>query len=160
MSDHIAILKERLAKCEAKVLRHKKALESAENELSDIRTTLRVLGEISGESPSDVRGQAAGSTANRQQEIAGILAVGRDFGQSPIDLYEEYKRLGTDEINLDTFRTTIWRMKGRSYIVEATEYVVNSDGGRYWKEPASGAESQSQPVNFGTFDDDDSEIPF
>jgi hypothetical protein len=133
MIDHIAILKERLAKAESKEIRAAKALESAKNEASDIRTALRVLGEISGESTEPSRPSGVTSTGHRQQEIANILGVGPVNGRSPMDLFGAYELMGSDDINLDTFRTTIWRMRDKSYVCDGSEYVVQSDDGRYWK---------------------------
>jgi hypothetical protein len=133
MIDHIAILKERLAKAESKELRAAKSFESAKNEASDIRTALRVLGEISGESVELSRPSGVASTGGRQQEIAMILGVGRENGHSPMDLFGVYELMGSDDINLDTFRTTIWRMRDKLYVCEGAEYVVQSDEGRYWK---------------------------
>lgn len=133
MIDHIAILRERLAKAESKELRAEKALESARKEASDIRTALRVLGDISGESVEPTRQSGISSTGNRQQEIANMLGVGSENGRSPIDLFATYQLMGSDDITLDTFRTTIWRMRDKSYVCDGAEYVVQSDEGRYWK---------------------------
>jgi hypothetical protein len=133
MLDHIAILKERLAKAESKELRAAKALESAKNEASDIRTALRVLGDISGESVDVPRLPSAANTGNRQIEIVNILGVGPENGRSPVDLFATYELIGSDDINIDTFRTTIWRMRDKSYVCNNVMFVVQSDGGRYWK---------------------------
>jgi hypothetical protein len=133
MIDHITLLKERLLKAENKELRAAKSLESAKNEASDIRTALRVLGEISGESVELSRPSGVTSTGNRQQEIANLLGVGTENSRFPMDLFAAYELIGSDEINLDTFRTTIWRMRGKLYVCDNTEYVVQSAEGRYWK---------------------------
>lgn len=166
MVDHIALLKERLTKCETKVSRYRKTLETAENELVEVKIALRVLGEISGESPDAVKTEGTSSTANRQQEIADLLGVGRQQGKSPMELYDAYGLFGEDEINLETFRTTIWRMKGRKYVKDGISYIVRSGDGRYWKEsvgrvdplPVADTELTPQP-EFDPFEDDP-DIPF
>jgi hypothetical protein len=166
MVDHIALLKDRLSKCETKVARYRKTLETAENEMAEVKIALRVLGEISGESPNSVKSESNSSTANRQQEIADLLGVGRQQGKSPMELYDAYGLFGEDEINLETFRTTIWRMKGREYVKDGISYIIRSGDGRYWKEgigqaePLQFADPELPPQpEFAPFEDD-SDLPF
>lgn len=137
MTDPITTLKERVKKAEAKVARYSKSLESAEKELADLNTTLRVMAEISGESPAPTATPSPASTTNRQQEIVDLLGVGRRNARSPIDLFETYRAEGEDDINIDTFRTTIWRMKGKTYQCDGQDYVIQSGDGEYWKISAS-----------------------
>lgn len=142
MTDPITILKSRAEKAEAKVARYAKSLESAKKELSDIQTALRVMADIAGESSGDSGSAMAApvtATSNRQQEIAELLGVGRANGRSPIDMFDRYVSEGTDEINIDTFRTTIWRMKNKSYTCDGEVFIIRSGDGEYWRQPASQA---------------------
>ena len=145
MSDVISLLKDRLVKAEARVQRYEKALETARNELSDVQTTLRVLGEIQGESLAvSTVPSSQTPTTHRQETIAELLGLGHENGQSPGDVFEAYQRLGGDEINIDTFRTTIWRMKGKEYTINDVPYRVESGDGRYWKVDVSKIEPNSE----------------
>jgi len=92
--------------------------------------------EIAGESAAQNHTQAITSTFNRQQEIADLLGVGSQNSRSPVELFETYDESGMDDINIDTFRTTIWRMKGKTYTCGDREYEIDSADGRYWKKPA------------------------
>jgi hypothetical protein len=172
MSDTMAILKERVAKAEAKVARAEKALESAKNELSDLQTTFRVMSEISGESPTPVSVSSA-AMAERQKIITRILPIGRENGQAPAEIFEAYKLVGLERITIDTFRTTIWRMKNNPFQTDKDTWYVEGDNGVYWKTPATFntqarlADSQGHqpPVpplpiqGFSNFDEDD-DTPF
>ena len=151
MDDHITLLKQRLEKSQARRLRARKALESAESEISDINTTLRILGEISGDSPNSVRMPASASTSGRQNDIAGILSETRENAKSPSELFQSYTLISEDDINIDTFRTTIWRMKENKYVDvrSGVRYVVQSESGKYWKEPLSPNDSISIQDNSG-----------
>lgn len=133
MTDHVAIIKGKIEKAESRVLRYRKSLESAESELRDLHTALRVLEGIA----SGVEGVASSvpSTMGRQLEILRLLTVGREKGQPPADLYKSYIRLGGEDITIDTFRTTIWRMKDRVFEMHGAQWVVHGDGGNYWREP-------------------------
>jgi hypothetical protein len=134
MSDHLSILKDRLAKAEAKVQRHKKSLESAESELSDLMTAMRVMEEIANGGDSNTAGTP--TTIGRQLDIVKLLPVGRKKGASPADLYASYNLYAGENITIDTFRTTLWRMKDKSFEMDSTEFVVHGDAGVYWKEHA------------------------
>lgn len=132
MTDHLTILKGKIEKAEAKVIRYRKSLESAGSELSDLVTTLRVLEGIANDSESN--GAGTSTTMGRQLDIVRLLGVGRNNGQQPADLYASYCRLGSEDIKIDTFRTTIWRMKEQEFDLEGASYVVQGDNGSYWKE--------------------------
>lgn len=146
MSDAISMLRERVAKAEAKVQRSQKALESARSELADLHTTLRVMADITGES---VLQSASGAIAagSRQFHILQLLGTGIGRSKAPAEIFEAYNLIGDEDINADTFRTTIWRMKGKRFKVDAETFTVRSDGGHYWKdlvpdhETAPGAET-------------------
>lgn len=148
MTDPITLLKVRAEKAEAKVARYSKSLESAKKELADVQTAMRVMAEITGDSAGD---SGAGehtpvtSTSNRQQEIAELLGVGRSNGKSPIDLFERYTAEGSDDINVDTFRTTIWRMKNKTYNCDGQQFIIRSGDGEYWRQ--STAEAFDEEVN-------------
>lgn len=135
MTDTITLLKDRLHKAESKVARYEKSLETAKNELLDIQTTLRVLGEISGESTLESLSTKQSSVGERQLEILDLIPEGQDKAAKPVGLYELFKDSYGEDVNIDTFRTTIWRMKGHQFDRSGTVWFVSSDNGRYWKVP-------------------------
>jgi len=134
MKDALNLLKERLGKAEAKAARAEKAWESAKSEVADLRTAYRVMSGLAGE--SDSAGVSV-SMGERQKTIMGLLQIGEEHGRSPAELFEAYKALSDEEISIDTFRTTIWRMKDVGYPDEWGVWIVKGDSGSYWKEPAS-----------------------
>ena len=74
------------------------------------------------------------TTQGRQLDIVQLLGVGREKGKPPADLYASYNLVGAEDITIDTFRTTIWRMKDKVFETAGAVYVVHGDGGVYWKE--------------------------
>ena len=135
MSDVMSLLKDRRAKAEGKVSRAIKALELARKELADLQAAERVMAEITGESP-DTKG-ATNSISDRDKEIAKLLEVGADAAISPVDLYPRYLETTGDTINLDAFRTALWRLQKKSIQGEERLWIVRSDSGKYWREAAS-----------------------
>ncbi|MBP6362115.1 MAG: hypothetical protein KA329_01170 [Novosphingobium sp.] len=136
MTGIIEQLKERHAKAKAKVERAEKALESARSEFSDIDTAMRVLAEMQGGgTQGQGRGNASEAVAERQANILKILREGRFSALEPKELHARYSLTFGDEVSLDTFRTTIWRMKDRGPYTDGSEsWIVDNDEGRYWKE--------------------------
>ena len=132
MTDHLSILRDRIEKADSKVQRYKKSLETAESELSDLITALRVLEGITN--GGDSNGSGTPATMGRQLEILRMLSVGRDEAQSPADLYKTYSDVGSEDIAIDTFRTTIWRMKDKTFEADGSVWGVHGDSGNYWKE--------------------------
>ncbi|WP_152567614.1 hypothetical protein [Sphingopyxis sp. LC363] len=132
MSDHVKLISDRIAKAEAKVARYKKSLETAELELSELQIALRVLSGLSGEVESNAGG--TGTTLGRQRDIVRLMGVGRENAQPPAEIYAAYLKASDEKISIDTFRTTIWRMKGKSFVVDVTPYTVFNDEGVYWIE--------------------------
>ncbi len=133
MTNTIKLLKERQNKAQTKVARYEKTLETAKNELSDINTTLRILGEIEGVSDSESDKKSVTSVGERQNNLLFLIADGQDRATQPAEIYETYKVLYGEEINIDTFRTTIWRMKGKTFLHEGKKWRVHSNNGHYWK---------------------------
>lgn len=133
MTDHLSILRDRIEKAESKVRRYQKSLETAESELSDLETALRVFEGIAN--GGDSNGAGTPSTMGRQLEILRLLTVGREKSQAPAELYKTYTYVGSEDITIDTFRTTIWRMKDKVFDADGSEWVVHGDSGNYWKEP-------------------------
>jgi hypothetical protein len=166
-TDPVMILKERLAKAELKVARHKKALQAAESEMSDLQTALRVFADVMN-SGNSARVQESGSTNERQRVIAGLLGNSREAAQAPADLFATYSLLSSEDINIETFRTTIWRMKDRVYDLDNGQWVIEGENGLYWKRPVGNIERLlGTPFHADTFGDeefeeeeDDSNIPF
>ena len=133
MTDHVNTLRSLIEKAAGKVTRYKKTLESAESELRDMHTALRVIEGLSSES---VAGNAsAPTTMARQIGIAEILGVGRAGAKPPSELYATYHKMSIEDITIDTFRTTIWRMKGKTFEFGGQVWDIEGDSGMYWKEP-------------------------
>jgi hypothetical protein len=124
MSETISLLKEKLERANAKISRYERSLKAAEIERSDIETTLRVLGELSGESDDKASAESGAVVSQRQHNILRIMPVGKENGQSPLDLHMMYTAI-FGEISIDVFRTTIWRMAKSSQLC--------SEHGKYWK---------------------------
>lgn len=144
MNDPVALLRERVAKAEAKLIRAEKSVESARTELTEFQTALRVMEGLIGESASV--SAPSTSTAPRQSHILSLLSDQPSRAKPPADLFESYAFLGAEEITLDTFRTTIWRMKNKTFDTpNGTVTVRGSDDG-YWKERSRAAEDQPAQV--------------
>lgn len=147
MTDTVAILRDRLAKGEAKVARLRKQLESAETEVSDVQTALRVLDQLLNQSTSESGGGDGSTTLARQNDIVSFLPEGRENATAPADLYETFKSLSFEQINIDTFRTTIWRMKGKVYTLQGRKWVVEGDNGNYWKRAVEDSQTQEPKLD-------------
>ncbi|MEO6717255.1 MAG: hypothetical protein ABIM50_08420 [Novosphingobium sp.] len=138
----MAALKDRRAKAEAKVSRASKALESAEKELADVLAAERVVGDITGESvgskPSDTPVSA------RDVTITKLLSDNQNEAKSPAELYPLYTAQTLDNINLEAFRTAVWRLLKKTIPGEKKVWVVKSQDGRYWREPVGGGEPEEE----------------
>ncbi|MFO6429122.1 hypothetical protein ACLBKT_03420 [Erythrobacter sp. W302b] len=136
MNDILEQLKDRHAKAKARLEKAEKALESARSEFSDIETALRVLQEMQGIGASGgVKSVATEVVAERQSNILKVLREGRNSALEPKELYVYYSLTFGDDVSLDTFRTTIWRMKDRGPFADGeTRWTVENEDGRYWKE--------------------------
>jgi hypothetical protein len=146
MTDPLALIRDRLAKTEARIVRHERALESAKSAASDLRTALRVMEDITGESsPSGDAGSPVVGT--RQHEILGYLQEGEAAALAPATLFESYKLMASEDITLDTFRTTIWRMKDKQFFADGFGWTVRGHEGRYWKEKTSRVLVDAKPLN-------------
>lgn len=147
MDQAISLLKERLAKAEAKESRAEKALESAKNDTERLRTTLEVLLDLQSESGGESgSGANSAAMASRHSTILALLQIGEEAAQAPAEIYQGYRLVG-DDISIDTFRTTIWRMKDNTFTDMLGSWMVKGDNGKYWREPVSmGArESAAKP---------------
>lgn len=131
----MTLLKDRRAKAESKLARAAKALELAKKELADLQAAERVMAEITGESP-DTRA-ATNTISDRDKEIAKLLEVGSEAAISPVDLYPRYLDATGDKINLDAFRTALWRLQKKAIQGDERLWIVRSDSGKYWREAAS-----------------------
>jgi len=135
-SDPVAVLKERLAKAETKALRHRKALQAAEAELKDLQTALRVFTDLMNPA-GEAKLVENNSTSQRQRLIASMLGDGHTKAMAPVNLFEAYNAIADEEINIDTFRTTIWRMKDKLYDLDNGQWIIEGDNGLYWKRRVS-----------------------
>lgn len=138
MDDILEQLKDRHAKARVKVDRAEKALDSARSELSDVETALRVLQEMRGiGSSSGPKVGASEAVAERQTNIVKVLKEGQISALEPKELYAHYTLSFGEDVSLETFRTTIWRMRDRGpFDVNGVFWTVQNDDGRYWKERA------------------------
>jgi hypothetical protein len=138
MIDVMALLKDRKAKAESKVARATKALETAKKELLDVLAAERVMADITGESP-EPKG-SGGPTSDRDIEIAKLLCTTKEEALSPVELYPTYTEATGDSINLDAFRTALWRLQKKVIRGSEKSWSVKSENGRYWREPADVAD--------------------
>ncbi len=138
MTDVINQVHERHAKAKARVERAEKALDSARSELFDIEAALRVLAGIAGGNTANLAKNAPSEAVSvRQANILEILPIQSTEGVEPKALYGKYDfRFPDDNVGLDVFRTTLWRMKERGGIFENgfQFWTVMSEQGRYWKQ--------------------------
>lgn len=133
MIDVMQAVKERKAKAESKVARCEKALDSAKKELADVLAAERVIGEITGESPEPKSSDV--STSARDSAIARLLPSEKSSAISPAELYPIYTESSGDSINLESFRTAIWRLLKKTIQGSEMTWNVKSENGRYWREP-------------------------
>lgn len=138
-------LEARAEKARSKVERCEKALEAARLELSEFETALRVVRNMSGESPGV---GVPASVSTRQRDILSVLYEGRENSQAPAQAFEGYKLIGDVGISLDTFRTTLWRMADNEFVVNGDQYRVFREDSRYWKQkqlsPPSASEGSAE----------------
>ena len=132
MNDVMTTLRDRRAKAENKVQRATKVLELAKKELSDLLAAERVMADITGES-GEMQSTAA-APSDRDRDILLLLPVIQTKALSPAELHTDYVEATRNDINLDTFRTALWRLKGKVIEFNGKAWQVWSDGGRYWRE--------------------------
>lgn len=130
-------LKDRRLKAEGKVARAAKALETAQKELADVIAAERVMADITGESVDQK--PAGGALSDRDIDIARLLGVGDTDAKSPVELYPLYTEAHGDSLNLEAFRTALWRLQKKA--IQGTEktWAVRSEGGKYWREAENSA---------------------
>lgn len=143
MDEIISQLRTQRAKAQVKVERAQRALETAKSELSDVEAALRVLGGLTSPSAaalaSSSNNPATPQVAKRQEELLGVLPDDDASAAEPKDLFVVYEMCSTDVITIDTFRTTLWRMKSRGpFEYKGGLWEVRSADGRYWKERTDG----------------------
>lgn len=136
MMEVMVTLRARRSKAESKVARAAKSLELARKELADLIAAERVMADITGESLDN--GIAVPSASERDQDIAKLLGTSPDNAASPAELYPIYCEGAGEEINLDTFRTALWRLQKKTINDGEDDWTVRSDNGRYWRQLASG----------------------
>lgn len=152
MLDVMAALKDRKAKAEAKVARAAKALESAQKELIDVIAAERVMADITGESVEQRNGSPP--VSDRDKEITKLLATNPHEACSPSELHSKYIDTTGDSINLDAFRTALWRLQKK--VVQGAEktWIIKVENGRYWRES-----SNETNDNFEQFLGDVDDVP-
>lgn len=170
MTDLLSQIQERYAKAVAKVDRAEKALESARSELADLEAAKRVIDSLSAPTVSESLKSAVSETmAVRQHNIIGILGEGAQNGVEPKELHAVYALNFDASLSLDTFRTTIWRMKDKPFTVDDVRWTVQNDDGRYWKERERSEADENPFSQYATtnpggdhskWDFDDPEVPF
>lgn len=92
------------------------------------------------------------------------MGEGRVNAKSPADLYSTFVFFEHEDIAIDTFRTTLWRMKGRTFKVGEVVYEVEGDDGTYWKvqqgKPDAAPQMSGKSARISDWINDDSEVPF
>ena len=157
--DTVSLLRERLAKAEAKVTRAERSLEAARNEVGDIQTTLRVLDELAGETK---RSEGGSDQSNRLTSLLLAIPDSEFASASPAEMWEGFKLVYTDPANLEAFRTAVWRMKDKSYTWKGESWIVRAADGRYWRETESVADDSAAFSRTGTTSawDEEDDPPF
>lgn len=148
MDDVISALRDRRAKAEAKIARANKALEIAKKELLDLEAAERVIASITGESISPPA--TGGSVSERDRAMAKLLPVSADSALSPVDLHQIYLEETGDDLNLDAFRTALWRLSKKAIRGESKNWEVRSKGGRYWREAVNECQTEEYGSPFET----------
>jgi hypothetical protein len=135
MQDVMSMLKDRRAKAEGKVMRAIKALETAKKELADLLAAERVMADITGES---IESKSDGAPlSDRDRLIMNLLNGDATQAISPADLYPIYVEATRDSINLEAFRTAVWRLQKKVIRDAGVSWQVRAANGRYWREPIS-----------------------
>ncbi len=134
MLDVMQALKDRRLKAEGKVARTIKALETAQKELADVIAAERVMADITGESVEQK--PSGGALTDRDIEITKLLGVGEPEAKSPIELYPLYAEAHGPGLNLEAFRTALWRLQKKTIPGTEKTWAVRSEGGKYWREAA------------------------
>lgn len=139
MADITSQIKELYAKAAAKVERAEKALDAARSELADLEAALRVIESLTPTGSMEAtKVRAADAMAERHANILHILPEGPENGLEPKELHSHFSIIYGSDLSLDTFRTTIWRMKDKAFRAEdGGEWIVKNTDGRYWKRHAS-----------------------
>jgi hypothetical protein len=137
VEDALNLIRDKLAKAEVKASRAEKAWESARNEVADLQTALRVMSELTGESLAPTTATASANVAERQLLIVRLLRAGEANAAAPAEVFDMYKLIAGEDISIDTFRTTIWRMKDIAFNDGPDLWLIKGDNGRYWKEPGT-----------------------
>lgn len=149
MVDPLHALRAKRDSLRQKVERLAKQHETANTELADVETAIRVLASVTGVGDENADTSLAATPGDRQASILASLGEGRGNAQLPKTIYETYFLLEGESINLDTFRTTIWRMAKRQWTYNGTTWAVKSQDGAYWKEIAEGPPDLSEGPNAG-----------
>ena len=151
----MAALRARKDKAQGKVSRAQKALESAQNELADVLAAERVLADITGESLEPKTNESVAS--KRDIDIARIVPAEAELAMSPAELRPLYVEETGDQISIETFRTALWRLQKK--VIKGTEktWIIKSENGKYWREPAPVA---VDPFAFGDDEDADADALF
>lgn len=120
MTHTLDLLKVAHAKLSAKVAKQRATLESAEVELNEISTAIRVLSRLG------VATEAETETATDNNALV-MAALGRvEAGaKAPKDIASEIRGAGAN-ISDDNVRTILWRMAKR-------DAVTKNEAGLYWR---------------------------
>lgn len=116
------------------------AVVAAETTLRNARAWEDYLARLVTISERPVRSKIGVSSevSARQDFILRELPISEASARNPADIYAKFvAETGDRETTIETFRTTVWRMKSRNpFQFEGKQYcVMHSDAG-YWKEPA------------------------
>jgi len=152
MIDVMAALKEKKAKAVGRVARAEKALESAKKDLADVLAAERVVAELTGVAPESKPND--GPPSNRDVTIARLIPADEASALAPAELHPLYLEESGDSLDLEAFRTAVWRLKKK--VIRGTEksWIVKAEGGKYWREPLPA------PDDFDSLVDDEDKDPW
>lgn len=134
MDDIRSALRDRRLKVEARVNRATKTLELLKKELLDLEAAERVFARITGDSLPPHAAEIGGS--DRDKVMTRLLAADPAGARTPAELHPIYVEESGDEINLDAFRTALWRLQKKIVQGDSKNWAIRSEGGRYWREAA------------------------
>lgn len=143
MTDTGTVLREKEAKLEARVKKARVTLESLETELTEVRTTLKVLVSMGlAEAPADLHDDGPSGTdalSENQSAVIAVVPQGEDQARPPKHIIDMVNLIGP-ELNGDYVRTVLWRLAKRG--------IIHNTNGLYWREkeeaPAEAEASSSK----------------
>lgn len=129
----LSSISEKILAAEAAVTRKEARLAQAMAVLDDLRVAQRVCCEIFGLAAPTTEVREPSAVSIRQKAILELLGIGPGEAKTPAMLFDAYWDLRLEQTTIETFRTTIWRMKQRRRF---GDWIIHSADGSYWKSVA------------------------